>query len=470
MSAQDCIDRYDYYRRIDALCDLIAFAAGAEATTWEELSAQMPMMLAALPPYHASLVPDVFPEFIGAVLKPKNRSAALAFATSLKRHLADLGRSMEEGRPQVAIFGAVTGEVFAALGLVPVMLEALSLVPSAVLRSGVEAEIDASEVEGFASHLCNMQRVPVTSLEGGNLPKFDAVVKGTAPCNSSNMLYQYALEKHGLRIIPVDCPYYNNERAFEYYVEEFRAMVAELEQLAGRRLDEATLRRHVEMGNEQMRHLYALQELRKKRPNPDPGMHRAYDLVGLYHCGLNETYVDYMRLVYQEAKERHESGQSFLAPGKKEIRTLWTWGLTGHMLYMYDWLEDEFGSTFLECGVSYLPGDVVGYVDPTSIDTMLRGLARRTLHFPMIRQAMGFSDVYVGDMVRIATEYGADAAVFSGNQSCKHAWAAAKRISDALMENPGIPSLTWETDLVDKRFTPHPATKSLLREFFSTFE
>jgi hypothetical protein len=222
------------------------------------------------------------------------------------------------------------------------------------------------------------------------------------------------------------------------------------------------------LGNEQMRYLYGLQELRKQTPNPDPGMHRAYDVVALYYCGLNEPYRDYMKTVYEEARARHDSGASFLPPNKKEIRTLWTWGLTAHMLFMYDWLEEEFGSTFLECGVSYVPSDVVGYVDPSSMDSMLRGLARRTLNFPMIRQAMGFSDVYVDDMVRVAGEYRADAAVFSGNQSCKHAWAAAKRLSDALMENPGIPSLTWETDLADKRFTPHATTKALLREFFST--
>ncbi len=470
MSGNGAIEKYDYLRRVNTLCDLIAGVATADVNTPDELQAFLPKMLATMPEYHASLVPDVFPEFIAALLKPKNRTAACAAARALKHHLGDLGRAIDEGRPIVGTFAAPTGELFAALGLVGLSLEVLALVQTAVFKSGIEAEIDMSELAGFPSHVCNMQRAPMMAIEKGSLPKFDVVVKPTAPCNSSNMLYQYGLEKYGVEVLSVDCPYYNDQRAFEFYLEEFRAMVASLERLAGRPLDEAVLRKHVEMGNQQMRYLYGLQELRKHRPNPDPGMHRAYDIIALYHCGQNQLYLDYMKTVFEEARARHEEGKTFVPEGKQEIRTVWTWGLTTHMLYMYDWLEEEFGATFLECGITYVPSDVIGLVDTSSVDSMIRGLARRTLHYPMVRQTMGFSDVYVGDMVRVATDYGADAAVFSGNQSCKHSWAAAKRISDALMEQPGIPSLTWETDLGDKRYTPHATTKTLLREFFSTFE
>jgi hypothetical protein len=74
----------------------------------------------------------------------------------------------------------------------------------------------------------------------------------------------------------------------------------------------------------------------------------------------------------------------------------------------------------------------------------------------------------VEDFVTVANSYKADAAVFSGHLACKHSMALAKMLSDALQERAGIPSFKWETDLLDKRVTPHAAAKAQLAEFFTT--
>ena len=62
------IDKYEYLRRLDALCDLIITATTSGAPTVEVLMANLP----PLPEYHASLLPQIFPEFIASILKPKN--------------------------------------------------------------------------------------------------------------------------------------------------------------------------------------------------------------------------------------------------------------------------------------------------------------------------------------------------------------------------------------------------------------
>jgi hypothetical protein len=68
----------------------------------------------------------------------------------------------------------------------------------------------------------------------------------------------------------------------------------------------------------------------------------------------------------------------------------------------------------------------------------------------------------------VAKTYKADAAVFSGHTACKHSWAAAKMLGDVLLEDAGIPSFKWETDFLDRRFTPHSVAKKQLAEFFRT--
>ena len=81
---------------------------------------------------------------------------------------------------------------------------------------------------------------------------------------------------------------------------------------------------------------------------------------------------------------------------------------------------------------------------------------------------MGHTDIHVNDMLSVAKEYRANAAVFGGNHTCKYAWTLPKMLSDILEDELGIPSLTYEVDLVDARFTPHASVKQHLTEFFKT--
>jgi len=471
MNQNSILEKYQYLRECDALADIQIGVLETDATTLEELAAYMPDIMCKLSDYHASLLPRMSQDLLVSVLKPKHRVAALAQSRMSKQLLNDLAKGMEEGRPVVSCFGGSTAELFPALGAMPLFMENVTANLAAAFEDGVEADLDESEEDGFPTHLCGMQRAPFAAFKHGKLPFPTAMVKMLAPCNSSNMLYQYVLDKYDIPLVAVDAPYRDKgERSFDYYFDEYMAMVEQLEGLLGTRLDEGILRKHVEFGNRQMSYLFKLQDLRKLKPNPDPGFFRCLDFGALFYCGINEETVEYMKVRYEDVKARVDIGESLVPEGKKEIRTLWTWGFIGIHPHMYDWAEEEFGSTYLEDAMSYIPQDVVGLVDTSSAQTMLRGLALRAYNLPMVRQVMGSSDVLVNDLVTIAGQYQADAAVFSGSQTCKHAWAAHKRISDALMDEFGIPSLTYETDQVDKRFTPHATTKALLSEFFSTFE
>jgi benzoyl-CoA reductase/2-hydroxyglutaryl-CoA dehydratase subunit BcrC/BadD/HgdB len=281
-------------------------------------------------------------------------------------------------------------------------------------------------------------------------------------------MYQYMAHRLKVPLVTVDSPYYNNARSFAYFHDEFKRMVEKVQKITGHTLDEETLRKHVVMGNEQLHHLYQLQELRRSIPCPDPGMHRGLDTLALTLCGSNQGFADYMKVCYQEASERMAQGATFLPEGRKEVRTLWTYSMVPNMLYLPSWLEDEFGSTYLECSLSNMPGGTVGYVDTSSADSMLEGLAWRSFNFVMHRNVMGHTDIHVNDMLTVARAYRAEAAIFAGNNSCKYAWTLPKMMSDVLRDELGIPGITFEMDMIDARFAPHASIKALLTEFFQT--
>ncbi len=465
MSSQ-AMTKYEYIRKVDAICDLFVLGIESGATTPAELD--LPALLAKAPEYAASLLPRVYPEVITAVLKPKNAQTTLKHSLAVKQYLTDLTQRLDEGQPVLYYYGAMSPEIFLGMDLIPLCYELLPIYISGVFSDGVEEELDTTHADGVPAHVCSAQKGSHSALAEGKLPKPDVLVKTGIPCDSSNMMYQYVMELYDAEVVVMDAPYYSNERAFRYYVDEYKRMIERLERLTGHTLDEERLRTYVQRGNRQLEYLYELQTLRRCKPNPDPGLHRPLDTASLLLCGINEQMVDYMKACYEEAQQRHQAGTSFLPEGRREIRTIWTWGFTGHMLYLPDWLEEEYGVTYLECALSILPAEVVGYVDTTSVESMIEGLAWRTLNHPMGRGSSSFADVWIEDFVTVANSYKADAAVFSGHLSCKHSMALAKMLSDTLQERAGIPSFKWETDLLDKRVTPHAAAKAQLAEFFTT--
>ena len=217
-----------------------------------------------------------------------------------------------------------------------------------------------------------------------------------------------------------------------------------------------------------MANLYKLAELRKHRPNPDPGMHRMLDLAGLMMGGCSANLPKYSETTLREAQERVDKGISFLPPGKQEILTLWTGSMFPYALDLGDWVEDLFGSTYVSCALTNMPEQVHGLVNTSSVETMIEGLAWRTFNFPMHRTVMSHTDVYLNDMLTVAKEVGTDTAIYAGNMACKHSWTMPKLLADAFQEQLGISTMTMEVDWVDGRFTPRDSIMNTLSEFFGT--
>jgi benzoyl-CoA reductase/2-hydroxyglutaryl-CoA dehydratase subunit BcrC/BadD/HgdB len=284
------------------------------------------------------------------------------------------------------------------------------------------------------------------------------------------MLFQYIANLTGAPCVIIDAPYYSNQRAFDYYKTELINAYKDLGSMSGNELDLDKLRQIVHRTNEQLKYIYKLQELRKITPCPDPAMHRPMDFAMYTIFGFSEKVVDYFRIVYDEAKERADKGLGVIPEDKKEIRTLWTWGFEGYDLSIYHWMEEEYGATYLECGITFLPEDQIGLIDDHNMDSMIEGLARLTFNYPMSRQVTSYADIWINDFTRLARSHHADCAIFAGNVSCKHAWALNKLLSDAIREEAHIPTLRFEMDIADKRFTPAAEVKKNLAEFFETIK
>ena len=105
-------------------------------------------------------------------------------------------------------------------------------------------------------------------------------------------------------------------------------------------------------------------------------------------------------------------------------------------------------------------------VDLSSEETMFADLGKTVLDMPMGRQSRGPMEFYYDDMIRIGKEYKADCYIFGGHVGCKHSWGAIRLLNDMLKQETGLPTLIFETDVVDPRVGNTSNIKKKIKLFF----
>ena len=456
----------EFFEDILTTTNLAKFLLDFGITDIEQLGGRQYLLDEVLPEEFARNYALAKPELVDCILKPKNQALGAALADSLGGYCEYVLKGLDERKKVVYYYFTTSIEPLLALDLLPICYEVPGGLQAVLYSAGCEAAIDRLEAEGYPSYLCSAQKSGAGILLQGLLPKPDVILKQTAICDPSNMMYDWTAVTFGTPMITVESPYYANERAFKFFVGEVRRMIEQLEEMSGNSLDEDKLREYVEIGNEGFDYFLKIQQLRKNIPCPDTSWHRPIDEAFMLLLGL-PVATSWFRRVYEDVRARQERGEGVIPEGKKEIRCAWGWGWQAYDLPFFDWLEEEHGATYLESGLTYLP-PFMGLVDTTNVDTMIEGLAWRMFNWPMVRQGMSFSDLWVNDIVSVAKEYKADCLILGAHTACKHFWPLNKLLSDQVRDEVGIPSLRFEFDIFDARFTSPAELRRLTSEFFAT--
>ncbi|WAC08506.1 MAG: 2-hydroxyacyl-CoA dehydratase family protein [Thermodesulfobacteriota bacterium] len=432
--------------------------------TVEDLMAAAPEILKTLPEYDVGVFQSLRPDIVIAAFHPKNRNVVLKCAQAQIKFWQGIIDDIKADKPQLDFWFAQGPELFRALGFSPLCTET-TLVASAIYQDGCEDATDLFRSKGFADHICTANVAYPGYVMNGNWKVPHVMVKPGTPCPSSNLAYQAIKKWYGNDYIMYDSTYYLDEKGLAHQTDAIRRAIAKLEKISGQKLDEAVLRQQMKESNQTYALCGELLELRKNKPNPDPGMHRILDLLMMVTLLGEPSCTEYFQLLVDEAKERVAKGVGAIPEGKKEIRALHTWALNAYMPDLYHWLEETYGMTYLTCGLSYF---VNHQVDTSSADSMVEGWAQRIMNFTMERQSMSFGDVWVDDMFYLAKNWDADCGIFAGNLSCKQGWAMSKLLGDRLEDELGIPSVRFEIELCDKRTCPPDEFKHRIGSFVET--
>ena len=188
-----------------------------------------------------------------------------------------------------------------------------------------------------------------------------------------------------------------------------------------------------------------------RRAVPCPHSHNlamgCFAMVQTARCGYPENTKWFEDLVADAEMRVRENKPE--VPNQR-IRMLWfdvqpTWYND-----LSTWLEMEWGAVTVLTMFGYAPYTPI---DTSTEDTMFQGLAKRNLRdVPMIRQARGVADNFLGDITRIVKDYKMDCVIWPGHMGHKDG-AASGSLMRELCRELNVPLLHIGLDLYDRRYT-----------------
>lgn len=376
------------------------------------------------------------------------------------------GRAYEakdSGMPVIWHNLGVTPELLNAMGAMPICVESLASTLGS-LRNGIGKYVDMAQ-RYVPEHICSFNKIAIGLAICGDIPKPDAVIYTSTPCDSSRIGYPLLAEYLGVPHFCVDTPFEVNERGYEYIAGELREAILFLEKVIGQQLDWDLLRKAIEISNQAYALIGQIAELRKLVPCPLPS--RLLVMNGIFGSMIGSIeLVEFLQTEYEMGKAKAEKGKGHL-PHEK-IRIAWIQNPISFDLGILDWMESTFGAMVTMDAFGFRR--VVPIEDTSSEEQMLRGLGERSLKIPMVHGSAGPIEYWMESVTEICGEYTCNAAIFAGHVGCKHTWAVGKLIKDMISDKYGIPTLVFDVDALDPRYTQPETIRERIKYFLETVQ
>jgi benzoyl-CoA reductase/2-hydroxyglutaryl-CoA dehydratase subunit BcrC/BadD/HgdB len=355
---------------------------------------------------------------------------------------------------------AVPSELCWAMDITPVEIDAVCGAAAATPED-VMPYIDVAE-RHIPDYICAVNKIFLGAMATGAIPVSDMIIVPSHPCDSNLATYPVIAERYGFPYFCIDAPYLRDERGLRHVKGELGRLMDFLEEQTGRKLDYGRFREVMEYSNRTHECVLQLTELAQAVPSPFGALDLLTDyplILGL--CGTPEL-VEYLEKKLEAVRDRVKRLEG---RPKENIRLVWIYGAPVFDYSLFTHIEAEYGAYSVgNMNNNFIMKPVE---DLSSIDSILAGLAAKTINLPMGRECGGPWENYVTAMIDLCRRYRADAAVFAGHVACKANWPIMKLVRDKIYDELEIPTLIFELDLMDPRITSMETIKSQFDAFLS---
>lgn len=394
-------------------------------------------------------------------------SLAATMATANEENLSEIVRCAREGDPFILSYFACGPEIFRAMGIP--WYTSLTAAYVGGLLPGHTEEIDESETI-FAKDYCTALKIGSARIERDVCPIPTAVVGLIHPCDGVVVFHQIIAANENWRDVPMfvcDPPYWEDERSLDYYTAEMKRMVAFLEEHTERKLDIDKFRAMIEESNKQYQLWIEYNELRRAVPCPHGFGITVQAFGSAEHVLVGDPRgTQWFRDLVDDAEKLVKAKKGKLE--NEKIRIFWFDIVPADLTFtLFPWLEEEWGAVVAMDMYGLTPYEPI---DTSTEESMLRGLAARSLsQHPMVRQARGLADNFMGDIERVVKDYKINCVIWPMHMGHKDGSAIVGLMREKCREL-GVPFMSLGMDLFDPRYTTLDEMKDRFSEFFTAME
>jgi len=376
-------------------------------------------------------------------------------------------RAIEEaeyGKPVAGLHFAFAGEILYAFDVIPFIIEAMPYLMASLMPNGSEYYYDRITAFGAPYHSCTSQKGVMGMLLEG-LVDLDFIVCPTAPCDNTVALYQFFSNHAKIPLLITDLPPIKSERAYEYFATELMRQMNDISVLINQQPDFEKFKGAIKNSQEAHQYLIEINEMRRKIPSPIESIVAPIITASTILLPGTPEKTQIFKDIRDLMRNRIKNGDC--RSGFEQFRSIWPNIAFFFDIGFYEWMDRELGVSFLmDCTNNYY----FEPIDPTGkgFEENFYELAKQITNAPMTRQSLHFLETIIDDALWAAKTYQADCAIFTAHLGCKQVASAIQLVREALRDELGIPMLTIECDIGDKRFTSVDAIKHEVEEFVKT--
>lgn len=399
--------------------------------------------------------------------KPIRLAASAALATLNEKYYKDLASARAQGRPVVWVTSMSPIEMVYALDGIPFFPENYAALCSS--RKVAEELCRAGEARGYSQDLCAYALCIFGSVFekkgafGDEGPPAPDLLLATEGACATHPKWWEALQRHfKCPLVIIDAAYTVDSPTLaphqkQYFASQFEEAAHEMANHLKRKFDMEKLRQVIILSDRASELWDEIDAMRAAVPTPISQIDVFTCLFPLVTLKGTKEAVEFYTQLRDEVKDRVDKGIGFIQ--KERFRLIWDLFPVYHNMRLLNYFA-EFGATF----VTDLYGNAFsGRLNPAD---PFGSLAERYLSFFMRAHAQGKAELYK----KRAKEYKVDGIVFHSNRCCRCYTSEQLVVGNILREELGLPSMTFEANMVDPRGYDDAQVKARIEAFIEMLE